>query len=559
MIHRWHFISLLSLLQCSITTLAFVDYGGGSRRFERLQLQLCAERLSDQNDLILNKHSRLCLAPMMDYTTRHFRTIIRLISSNILTCTEMVAADELLSNKSNDNTQHLLGQSSAIPEGPSVLQLGGNDATQLYNCAKIYHDYSQRNTNTCEYTAINLNCGCPSPSVSGKRCFGAALMKDPKHVSKLVRAIHDGAERTLPVTVKCRIGSWDNNETLFSRQTYNSISDEKEYQRLKEFIEIIANDGIVTNFQIHARIAVLGGLSPADNRRVPPLKYEYVHRLVRDYPELSFVLNGGLHSLTQAKDILDENNGLTGVMIGRGMVADPWSFAMTDELIYGDINDFKQQHQPLCTNRREILEAYGRHADHEELHNNNPATIRRRLVAACAHIFAGERNAKQFRMELDEIASRPERLEREAKAKVWSGSTSGDGSKGVSTLASAFAVSSSSSGGKDCIQPAKASTPGSSWDDIQAMDDNTKWDENEPPLSELILEAAHRNFGDEILSSSRQESYDKKVWEEEGGRRRMSKGDVIMSITEKSSSNNDKDSSKVSGGVVDGWFNNGLN
>jgi len=280
-----------------------------------------------------------------------------------------------------------------------------------------------------------------------------------------------------------------------------------------------------------------------------------VHRLVQDYPELKFVLNGGIHSLTQAKDILDENNGLSGVMIGRGMVADPWSFAMADELIYGDVNNDKQQHQPLCTNRREILEVYGRHADHEEVHNN-PVSIRQTLTQACAHLFAGERNAKQFRMELDEIANRPERLEREARAKVWSSSD-----KGASTLASAFAVSSStsSSGGWDSIQPAEASTPGSSWDDIQAMDDNTKWDENEPPISELILEAAHRNFGDEILSSSRQDSYDKKVWEEEEGRRRISKGDVILSITEKSSSNNDKKNSKVSGGVVDGWFNNGSN
>jgi len=464
----------------------------------------------------------------------------------------MVAADDLLSNKSNSNIHHLFGQSATIPEGPSVLQLGGNDASQLYNCAKIYHDYSQRN---CEYTAINLNCGCPSPSVSGKRCFGAALMRDPKHVSKLIRAINDGVESTLPVSVKCRIGLWDNNETPFSRQAYDSTSDEKEYQRLKEFIEIIANDGIVTNFQIHARIAVLGGSSPADNRRIPPLKYEYVHRLVRDYPELKFVLNGGIHSLPQAKDILDENNGLTGVMVGRGLVADPWSFAMADELIYGDANDDKVQHQPLCTNRREILEEYGRHADHKEL-QNNPVSIRRTLTQACAHLFAGERNAKQFRKELDEIANRPERLEREARAKVWSSSD-----KGESTLASAFAVSSSnsSSGGWNNIQPAEASTSVSSWDDIQAIDDNTKWDENEPPLSELILEAAHRNFGDEVLSSSRQESYDKKVWEEEEGRRRMSKGDVIMSIAEKSSSNNDKDNSKVSGGVVDGWFNNGLN
>lgn len=228
---------------------------------------------------------------------------------------------------------------------------------------------------------------------------------------------------------------------------------------------------------------------------------------------------------------------------------------MADEMIYGDatVDEIHQQH--LCTNRRELLEAYGRHVDYEES-RNDPAEIRRSLVAACAHLFAGEPNAKRFRRELDEISARPERLQREAKAKVWSNIPSGG--KGSSTLASAFSTSTTlAGGGWDDMQasdsPAAVASVG--WDAIQAIDDNTKWDENEPPLSELILEAAHRNFGDEVLSSCRKESYDKKVWEEEQARMRIARGDPILFAVERSSGEKD---SKVSGGVVDGWFKNGL-
>ncbi|KAL7434052.1 hypothetical protein ACHAXM_003873 [Skeletonema potamos] len=541
-------------------TSAFVLVSSGSGSMiiccaDRKQMQIlsCSAKRSEgttANDDLLNKHSRLCLAPMMDYTNQHFRAMVRLISPNILTCTEMVAADELLVDKTNRNWKQLLGQSAVIPEAPSVLQLGGNDASLLYNCARIYHEYSQKFDNKCEYTALNLNCGCPSPSVSGKRCFGAALMKDARYVTTLVRAMHDGVERKIPVTIKCRIGVYDNyGNTPFSRETYDRISEKKEYDKLRQFVETIASDGIVTTFQIHARIAVLGGLSPADNRRVPPLKYDYVHRLADQYPELNFVLNGGINSLAQVKDELDGHASLAGVMVGRAIVADPWSFSMADELIYGDANVDKVQKQHLCTNRRELLEAYGRHADNEELHND-PAAIRRSLVAACAHLFAGEPNAHRFRMELDEISARPERLQREARAKVWSSIARG-GNTGASILASAF---SSTSAGIQAVDSPAAAALG--WDDIQAIDDNTQWDENEPPLSELILEAAHRHFGDKVLSSSRKESYDKKVWEEEEARVRMAKGDRILSVVERSG--NDEEN-KLSGGVVDGWLKNGLN
>jgi tRNA-dihydrouridine synthase A len=459
---------------------------------------------------------------MMDYTNRHFRAMIRLISSRTVLYTEMVAVDELLNARQSDIHQYF-DQSAIIPEGPSVLQLGGNDATQLYEAARIYHKRSE--AGKIHYTALNLNCGCPSPSVSGKKCFGAALMKDPSQVAKLVRAMHHGVDGELPVSIKCRIGLHNDNETPFSRLTYDKQSGDQEYSKLHKFIETIAADGLVTEFIIHARIAVLGGsFSAADNRMIPPLKYEYVHRLTRDFPELKFVLNGGIQSLARAQEEMELCNSLAGVMVGRAMVADPWSFAMTDELLYGDIDSQRK----LCANRRELLQAYGHHVDYEE--SQDPAAIRRQLVAPCAHLFAGEANSKQFRKELDEIAGRPERLEREAKARVWSNSNSG-GTQSI--LASAFATSSKQSVG---------------WDVLQALDDaRPSWDANEPPLSKLILDAAQRNFGDELLNLDRNESYARKLCGKAVDGRRVNSISSSGSIDE-----------VVSGGVIDGWFANGL-
>jgi hypothetical protein len=309
---------------------------------------------------------------------------------------------------------------------------------------------------------------------------------------------------------------------------YNKRSEEQEYDELLRFVDTIASDGIVKNFQIHARIAVLGGsFSPAENRKVPPLKYNYVRRLAREFPELNFVLNGGMHSLAQVKDELEVDDSLAGIMVGRALVADPWGFATVDELLYGDSDGQGQ----LCANRRELLEAYGRHTDYEEqLHE--PAMIRRSLVAPCAHLFAGEANSKQFRMELDEIAGRPERLEKEATARIWSSSSSSTAKK--SSLASALST------------PTTRQT-GIGWDDLQIMDDaRPAWDANEPPISQLILEAAQRNFGNKLLDLGRREIYHKKEGACQG------RGNPVLSI----GNNSDH---KVSGGVVDGWFSNGLN
>ena len=234
-----------------------------------------------------------------------------------------------------------------------------------------------------------------------------------------------------------------------------------------------------------------------------------------------------MHSLAQVKEELEVDDSLSGIMVGRALVADPWGFATVDELLYGDSDGQSQ----LCANRRELLEAYGRHADYEEqLHE--PAMIRRSLVAPCAHLFAGEANSKQFRMELDEIAGRPERLEKEATARVWSSSSSSTAKK--SSLASALST---------------PTTPpsGIGWDDLQLLDDaRPAWDANEPPISQLILEAAQRNFGNKVLDLGRRESYHKKEGACQG------RDNPVLSI----GNNSDH---KVSGGVVDGWFSNGLN
>lgn len=510
-------------------------------------------------NIILGQTSRLSVAPMMDYTDRHFRAMARLVSGRTLLYTEMVAADDLLTRgrqgavQQRDAVQQLLGQSAAIPEGPSVLQLGGNDASQLYEAANVYHKYS--GVHSCEYTALNLNCGCPSPSVSGKKRFGAALMKDPAHVARLVRAMHDGVDGRLPITVKCRIGLHDASGAgaPFSRRAYEEArSSRAEYAALRDFVGTVAADGIATHFQVHARVAVLGGaLSPADNRRIPPLRYGHVHQLARDFPELQFVLNGGVRSLSHAQEELEAGGDgaaapLAGIMVGRAFVGDPWGFATADEALYGECSDRLGEGRgpipsdppcpPLPRDRREVLRAYGRHADREE-RRAPPAQVRRALVAACAHLFAGEAYGPRFRRDLDEIAGRPARLEREATVRAWSGG-------GADGAAAAFT--------------AAAAPPAASWDALQARDDaRPAWDAREPPLSELIMEAAQRNFGDEVLERSRSESYEKKLWEEEEARRRRAKGEPVLFIGA-DDGGKFSNSEKVSGGVVDGWFNNGL-
>jgi tRNA-dihydrouridine synthase A len=304
-------------------------------------------------------------------------------------------------------------------EGASVLQLGGSDPQQMYDAAATIMELTKQGY--CNYTAINLNCGCPSPKVAGKGCFGAALMQEAPLVSRLTQAIYEGSAGTMPVTVKCRIGT-DSKDDPFRISTYKS-NEEAEYNTLCHFIETVASNQIVTDFAVHARIAVIHrSFSPADNRKIPPLQYNIVRQLVKDFPHLQFTLNGGINTLSQVQYELeqsyDNNNDrkLQGIMVGRAFAADPWSFAMADELLYGI--------KPTPTtetikNRLQLLQQYGKHADAEEERviatGGDVQNVRRFIIKAVTPLFAGEINAKKYRIALDEITKSTKELKRLGK------------------------------------------------------------------------------------------------------------------------------------------------
>ncbi len=456
------------------------------------------EDLFQQRSDILRANSKLSLAPMMEYTDRHFRHLVRLVSDKTLLYTEMVAGNAIAhereaalpsesfsslidaASKEGFDPSYLLrflGQGHN-PEGASVLQLGGSDPDQLFLASKTVYEFNQMSrmhqqqqqsvssSNDqapifCDYTALNLNCGCPSPKVAGKGCFGAALMQDAPLVKQLTSSMYHGCEGSVPITVKCRIGTDEGYQ--FTRDAYNALSDEEEYQSLKQFIETVASEGIVTDFQVHARIAVLGkNYSPADNRKVPPLRYYQVRRLAEEFPELNISLNGGVETLSGVKRELEECPELDGIMVGRGWMSNPWAFAMSDELLYTDEQLAADSSTTRPKNRMEVLEAYGKHADYEE-ERWDPVKIRRFITKAASQLFSGEPNAKRYRIELDEIAGLPKKL----------------------------------------------------------MKQDPKLFESQPPLSELILDAATKHLSEEVLYRTPKESYEKILWDEEQAEKRL--------------------------------------
>src|ERR1700675_2948881 len=203
---------------------------------------------------------RLCIAPMMDWTNRHCRFFLRLVSPRTFLYTEMVTTGALIHG---DVAHHLDFDPAEHPVG---LQLGGSDPQALAHCARLGEAWG--------YDEINLNVGCPSERVQ-TGSFGACLMADPVLVADCVAAINDAV--ALPVTVKHRIG----------------IDATEEYEFVQRFIATVAQAG-ATVFLVHARNAILKGLSPRQNRELPPLKYDYVHRLKHDFPQFTIVINGGI-------------------------------------------------------------------------------------------------------------------------------------------------------------------------------------------------------------------------------------------------------------------------
>jgi len=242
---------------------------------------------------------RFCVAPMMDWTDRHCRYFLRLITRRARLYTEMVTAPALAHG---DVARHLDFDPA---EHPLALQLGGSDPTQLAQAARLGERWG--------YDEINLNCGCPSERVQ-TGSFGACLMAEPLLVADCVKAMRDTV--SLPVTVKHRIGLDANHD----------------YGFVRDFVGTVAAAGCGV-FVVHARNALLKGLSPKENREIPPLRYEVVHRLARDFPSLVIVLNGGISDWATIEGELDEADG---VMLGRAAYHDPYLLAGVDWKVFGD-------------------------------------------------------------------------------------------------------------------------------------------------------------------------------------------------------------------------------
>lgn len=255
--------------------------------------------------------SRVSVAPMMDWTDRHCRFFHRLLTRHALLYTEMVTAEAVI----HGDRQRLLGFDPV--EHPVALQLGGSDPERLATAARIGADFG--------YDEINLNVGCPSDRVQEGR-FGACLMAEPDLVARCVAAMRDACD--VPVTVKCRIG----------------INDQDSEADLEKFVLTVASAGC-TRFIVHARKAWLQGLSPKENRDVPPLDYDRVYRLKATHPELTIIINGGIRSLDEAEAHLGR---VDGVMLGRAAYQTPYLLADVDRRFFG-------AGEPQIT-RREVIE-----------------------------------------------------------------------------------------------------------------------------------------------------------------------------------------------------------
>jgi tRNA-dihydrouridine synthase A len=241
---------------------------------------------------------RLCTAPMMDWSDRHCRYFFRQLAPHAVLYTEMLTTGALLHG---DVSRHLRFHPS---EQPVALQLGGSEPAELAHCARLGERWG--------YDEINLNCGCPSERVQ-RGAFGACLMAEPGLVADCIKAMQGAVG--LPITVKHRLGI-DHIET---------------FDFVRRFVETLARAGCRT-FIVHARNAILKGLSPRDNREVPPLRYADVYRLKREFPELQVVINGGIHTGADAQSHLA---WVDGVMLGRTAYHDPYRLAELDSLLFG--------------------------------------------------------------------------------------------------------------------------------------------------------------------------------------------------------------------------------
>jgi tRNA-dihydrouridine synthase A len=295
---------------------------------------------------------RLSVAPMLDWTDRHYRYFVRLITQHTLLYSEMVTTGALV----HGDPQRFLQFDPA--EHPLALQLGGSDPNDLARCAKMGANWG--------YDEINLNVGCPSDRVQNGR-FGACLMAEPQLVAECVTAMKNAV--TIPITVKTRIG----------------IDDRDRYAELVDFIGA-QNDAGCDALIIHARKAWLKGLSPKENRAVPPLRYDVVLQLKKDFPQQSITINGGIKTLTAATELLTT---LDGVMIGREAYHNPWMLADADRVIFGDAA------APALT-REAILAQFLPYAERQRAAGVPLNALTRHLLG----LFQGQPGARAWRRQI---------------------------------------------------------------------------------------------------------------------------------------------------------------
>ncbi len=294
---------------------------------------------------------------MLEWTDRHFRFFLRLISRRVFLYTEMITTGAVL----RGDRERLMAYDPA--EHPVALQLGGSDPLALAECARIAEGLG--------YDELNLNVGCPSDRVQNGR-FGACLMAEPEWVAECVAAMREAV--AIPVTVKTRIG----------------IDERDSYEELAGFVRAVAAAGCGT-FIIHARKAWLKGLSPKENREIPPLRYDMVRQIKQDFPELEIVLNGGIQTLEEGIGHLQD---FDGVMLGRAAYHNPYLLAQADRLLFGDGH--------LVPSRHEVLEAFLPYVERELARGVRLQSISRHILG----LFHGAPGGRLWRRHISENAVR---------------------------------------------------------------------------------------------------------------------------------------------------------
>ena len=304
--------------------------------------------------MIKKSSHKFCIAPMMQYTDMHDRYLLRLISKKVFLYTEMIATGSLVYGKCFDQLEF------NKEEHPVGVQLGGSNIDDLIECSKKCEQYG--------YDEINLNVGCPSDRVQ-KGKFGACLMLEPKLVAECLLNMRNVVD--IPVTIKCRLGV-DNHES---------------YEFLHNFVSIVSQSG-VTTFIIHARNGILKGLSPRQNRNIPPLKYDYVYKLKKDFPHLEIVINGGIKNLDQSETHL---KSVDGVMIGRAAYENPFMLKDVDSRFFNK--------ESCIESKKQVLNKYFEYVD-KQLKNGHD------LGRMMKHLFGlsrGDKHAKTFRIKILEV------------------------------------------------------------------------------------------------------------------------------------------------------------